>query len=362
MKHKGGKPIMPEKKLDLSIVIAAYNEESIIKENLERVRKELVPSDLTWEIICVNDGSSDATGKLMKEFSEGSPQIFTFHHRRNFGQGRAIRTAFDFCRGQIIVTLDADLSYHPKYIFLLRNALIESQAEIAIASPYAPGGEVKNVPFFRYFLSRFGNIYLAGMSKYPISTLTCVVRAYRREVIDSLFFSSDGMELQLEILMKASTCGFQVTEIPAQLEWSNEKSSEFKNKRQSKMRILTSIQLYLLLGWLSRPALLFILLSSLLLGMGGYLGWNTAIVFLRSFSMNYPTGTVQAISLGLRETVSSYFYGMTFGIFFFMSGFLLLTFSLLFLQSKFYFEELFKMFMNVNRRVGRILEKETEKS
>ena len=183
----------------LTVVVAAYDEEPIIARNLQRIVEELAGREgWDWELICVNDGSGDRTGELMDQFATGKCRVRVLHHRRNFGQGRALRTAFDACKGDVIVTLDADLSYGPEYIFRLTEALDEKNVEIALASAYAKGGLVRNVPFYRRFLSRVGNRYLARMSHYRISTSTCVVRAYRREVIDAIYLTSDGMELQLE--------------------------------------------------------------------------------------------------------------------------------------------------------------------
>jgi len=335
---------MSDKKIDISIALAAYNEESVIAKNLLRIVDELSSRlDTEWEIVCINDGSSDRTGAVMDEFAVENHGVRVLHHRRNFGQGRALRTAFDQCRGEIIVTLDADLSYGPEYIFLLADALRDNDVEIALASPYTKGGTVRNVPFYRRLLSRYGNIYLARMSNYAISTSTCVVRAYRREVVGSLFLTSDGMELQLEILMKASMLGFRICEIPACLRWTDDKVGKECAKRTSKMRIKKTMGLYLLMGWLNRPAAIFILFSALMIVMGGYLGLNAAIIFFGLLLDNLTEGIVLAISHSLRGVVESYYYGIVFSSLFLLFGFLILAVSLILLQGKFYFEEVSRM-------------------
>ena len=257
---------MSEKTIELSVVIAAFNEEAVIVENLACVVAELeTRPDVIWEIVCVDDGSTDRTGDLLDQAAEADPRIRIVHHRRNFGQGRALRTAFDIGRGEIFVTLDADLSYTADHVYRLKDAVDEQQADIVLASAYMKHGKVRNVPFYRYFLSRVGNLYIAKMSGYPISTSTCVVRAYRREVLDTLVLTYDGMEMQIEVLNKAFIMRFRVCEIPARLEWSHTKVKAAGVKRVSKMRIGSSIRQYLMMGWLARPSLVFLPLSILMI-------------------------------------------------------------------------------------------------
>src|SRR5271157_4178410 len=202
-----------QRDIDFSIIIAAFNEEAVIENNIRRVIAELESRPAVhWELICVNDGSQDNTGVLLNALSEIEPRMYAVHLRRNFGQGRALRTAFDLCHGDIIVTMDADLSYSPSYIYQMVDTLKEKNVEIVLASAYSKGGSVKNVPYFRRFLSRAANYYLRIMMGNHIATTTCVVRAYMRDVIDSLILTSDGMELQLEILNKATRLGFRIAE------------------------------------------------------------------------------------------------------------------------------------------------------
>lgn len=338
---------METKKITITVIVAAYNEEPIIANNLQRIEQELMTRpDVHWQLICVNDGSHDNTGQKLENFAAGNPRVQVIHHRRNFGQGRALRSAFDQSLGEFIVTLDADLSYGPEYIYVLIDALQKEKVEIALASPYAKGGSVWNVPFHRRFLSRLGNFYLARMSHLSISTSTCAVRAYRREVIDSLGLNSDGMELQLEVLMKASLLGFRVCEVPAELRWLDKKQVKKDSRRASKMRIMKTIQLYLLMGWLSRPASIFMILSILMLCAGVFLAINAIILFFGLLHSYIDKGFVLAVSNSLKGLVLEYYYGLFFSCSFLLFGFLTFAFSLVLIQNKFYFEELYRLGLN----------------
>ena len=330
--------------VQLTIIVAAYNEADVIENTVRRIVAEVsTRPDVTWELICVDDGSTDQTGAILNRLALENKNMRVMHHRRNFGQGRALRTAFDICLGDFIVTLDADLSYGPQYIYQMVDALQEKNVEIALASPYTSGGKVRNIPLYRHFLSRVGNAYLKRMSSYPIATSTCVVRAYRREVIDEMTFTSDGMELQLEILMKASRMRYGVVEIPATLEWAVEKLAEAKSRRVSKMRIMRTIQLYLQLGWLQRPAYFLILISLFLILPGLYMAFAITMRYILLFSVYLPNGLLLAISDSLRELVMTYPQSIVFAGVFLIFGMQLLAFALILLQNKLYFDELCRL-------------------
>jgi len=341
---------MSEHHLDLSVIVAAYNESSIIAKNIGQIITELNKRpEINWELICVDDGSQDNTGDLLDECAKTNPRVKTIHHRRNFGQGRALRSAFDICLGQIIITLDADLSYKIDNIFRLYDTLISSKSDIVLASAYMKGGSVSNVPFYRHMLSRFGNIYLGRITGHPISTTTCVVRAYQREVIDSLILTSDGMDLQIEILVKAATMGFRIHEIPASLEWSDQKAQKSGEKRVSKMRIFNTIYTYTLLGWLHRPASVFIFLSWLLIIPGLYMAVTIIIVSIERLKVNMYLGLADALELTLRQIVSIHYQNITFSAIFLGFGLLTFAFSLILVQNKSYQDELSRMIQMANR-------------
>lgn len=249
----------------LSVVVAAYNEETVIRQNAQTITDYLKSEiDETWELILVDDGSSDATGDIISELAAAEPRIIAVHHKHNYGQGRALRTAFKICRGEVIVTLDADLSYSTDHIRPMLEALQQEHADIVLLSPYMKGGTTENVPTKRLILSKIANRYLSAMGALDVATLTCVVRAYQRETLDALFLSCDGPEILIEVLVKASNLNFKVVEIPGHLHWRNEGDG----RRRSKMRIARSIGLYTKFGWLWRPSMVFIALAALCLAPG----------------------------------------------------------------------------------------------
>jgi len=330
--------------MDVSLIVAVFNEESVILDNLNSMVAALsTRASVDWEIICVDDGSLDKSGEIMDEFAKQHSRVSVLHHRRNFGQGRALRSAFEECQGDIIVTIDADLSYGVEYIYRLADVVRNDNVEIALASAYMKGGSVHNIPLHRYILSRLGNYYLSKLSQYSISTSTCVVRAYHKEVIKDIVFLSDGMELQLEILAKAHMMGFDVKEIPAKLEWLTPKINGSKSTRKSKMSKARSIKLYLAMGWLFKPALLFFSIATVLLLAGSYLLFNNVTRYFILVKENMGEGLLTSLSISLKELLLQYPHTVIFCTMFLLFGGLTLAFSLILTQNKFYHEELFKL-------------------
>lgn len=342
----------PQAEVTLSVVVAAFNEEPVMAQTVARIvatLEERGPGG--WELVLVDDGSRDGTGAIMDQAAAADGRLVALHHRRNFGQGRALRTGFEVCRGQCVVTLDADLSYGPEFIWLLYDALQRERVEIVLASAYMKGGQVRNVPWHRLFLSKAANRYLARMSQYDIAVISCVVRAYRREVLDALFLTSDGMELQLEVLMKASLLGFKVCEIPAALVWP-EQPKQGQVKRSSKMKILHSSGVYLKMGWLSRPSFALFILAALLvlpgLYMAAWIGWN----FFEATGQRLAAGESLrwAISHGLEAVFNAWAYSFFISGGLLIIGLLIFIMALLVMQNKFYFDEVYRLSQHILTR------------
>lgn len=341
---------MSDSSLDLSVIIAIYNEEQVIESTISRILTELLKINCTWELICIDDGSIDRSFEIIQNCAREDLRIKIVRHRRNFGQGRALKTAFSIANGDIWITLDADLSYGSEYIPRLLTTIRESNSDIVLASAYMKGGSVQNVPFHRHLLSRVANWYLARMSPYPVSTGTCVVRAYRHEVIDSLILSSDGMELQIEILMKAHLEGFRVCEIPATLRWDNSDKNLENKSRRSKMKVFRAINIYFLLGWLAKPAFLFIVFSLLLIIPGLYMLLILSLRVIESIPNHINAGLISAVSLSLQSVFSQYTYSFIIYGGMLLIGLQILLYSFILIQNKHQYEDLFKALQAIKRR------------
>jgi dolichol-phosphate mannosyltransferase len=235
--------------MKISVIIPMYNEEENALNTLDRVNDVLKDYD-DYEIIAVDDGSVDHTFKIASEFAAKNRNIKILQHSTNMGMGRAIRTGFDNSEGDIIVTIDADLSYKPDHIPKLVNGLLnDNTVDIVVGSPYMEGGAVSNVPFVRLFISRAANKFVGFSMTENLSTVTGVLRAYRREVIDSLELESNGTDINLEILSKGSATRFRIKEIPALLEG--------RELGQSKLKFRAKTISHVLFSFYEKPMMLF---------------------------------------------------------------------------------------------------------
>ncbi len=206
----------------MSVLIPAFNEAAIIERTLGTVRDHLsTRSDsYSWEMLVVNDGSTDGTGALADAFAAGDERVRILHHRTNFGLGQALRYGFAQAHGDVVVTLDADLTYSVDHIDRLLEAYAETGAKIVVASPYAHGGATTDVPFRRLLPSRVANVLLAAASNAHVSTITGMVRAYDTRLLRSLNVRAMGMDVNSEILRQAQILRARIVEIPAHLDWS----------------------------------------------------------------------------------------------------------------------------------------------
>ena len=211
-----------------------YNELENIEPTIERIEGEMASFEGSWELVLVNDGSTDGSWNRAREVAEGRQNVRVAGYDENRGRGAAIRTGFDEARGQIVATVDFDLSYSPDHVLRMYRILENEPAtDMVLASCYMPGGSVVGVAPLRLLVSWMGNLTLRLAFRGRFRTTTCIVRAYRRKVLDALVLESDRKEIHLEILSKALVLGFSVVEMPATLESRAKGSSKFNFLRTS---------------------------------------------------------------------------------------------------------------------------------
>ncbi len=287
--------------MDLSIIIPMFNEAENAEITLKSVREILAEFSGSFEIVPVNDGSIDQTLEVLQGTAKHDERIMIASYSKNIGRGRALRTGFKKANGDIIVSIDADLSYDPHYILDLVEVLRTNQEiDFVLASPYMPGGGVQNVPFHRLWISRLGNKILRFAMPNRIYTSTGIFRAYRRKVLESLELESDGKEIHLEILSKALALGYRVREIPAVLTGRKKGRSKFKFRKTTLTHLVFSV--------FEKPMIIFGFLGLLTLGIGLLIGLY--IAYLRftgeltpgrpliTFALLLILGGIQILSFG----------------------------------------------------------------
>jgi dolichol-phosphate mannosyltransferase len=225
-------------RVDVSVVCPFFNESGIIEHAIRQMLAQLRTLPGTWELIVVNDGSTDDSAEIADAVAHEHPQLRVLGYRRNQGRGHALHTGILAARGDIIVTTEIDLSWGETVVHDLVEAMARwPEADIVVASPNLPGGGYRHVPAKRVWISRLGNRVIRLCMSNAVTMNTGMTRAYRRDAIQSLPLHEPGKEFHLEVILKATSFGHKIYEIPATLEWKQHKRHGEVVKRKSSSKV-----------------------------------------------------------------------------------------------------------------------------
>jgi undecaprenyl-phosphate 4-deoxy-4-formamido-L-arabinose transferase len=208
---------------EISVVIPVFNEADNLRELGERLIRTLTAMGRPYEIIFVDDGSTDGSWQLLTDLNGQYPQnIRALQFHRNFGQHQAIFAGFQAARGEVMVTLDADLQNPPEEIPRLVAKLDEGYDTV--------GGwrENRQDSIFRRLPSQLVNTVMSRVTGVKLRDYGCMLRAYRRSVVDSI---NQCQESSSFIPALANLFAHRVAEIPvghAERERGTSKYSLFK--------------------------------------------------------------------------------------------------------------------------------------
>ncbi len=194
--------------ISLSVVISVYNEEENIRPLVERLGFALAGWPGSFEILFVDDGSTDSTLNSLKQAQEANPQsqmmIRIAHFRRNLGQTAALAAGFRLARGNAVVTLDGDLQNDPAEIPRLVELLKDWDVVCGIRVR-------REDSWWKRLSSRIGNGFRNWATGDDIVDTGCTLKAYRRECVERLELYR-GMHRFLPTLLKMR--GYRVTQVP----------------------------------------------------------------------------------------------------------------------------------------------------
>jgi dolichol-phosphate mannosyltransferase len=199
----------------VAIIVPCWNEEAVLPALLERLDR-LLGENPTWEVLFVDDGSTDRTFGLLEEASRRQARMRVQRHPRNMGLGAALRTGFAAVSAPVICTLDADCTYPPERLTDLVAAL-ERGADLATGSPWHPDNPQCEGRPWRIFLSRLVSRRYRQIARVEVHTFTCLFRAYRAKVLRQVSFKQNGFAAVAEILVRAALMGFRIAEVPMPL-------------------------------------------------------------------------------------------------------------------------------------------------
>ncbi len=167
--------------MDLSIVIPLFNEEESLKELHDWIVRVSNANDLSYEIIFVDDGSTDSSWKVIMELQESDQHVIGVKFRRNFGKSAALDKGFDMASGDVVITMDADLQDSPEEIPELYRMITQDGFDLV------SGWKKKRYdPISKTIPSRFFNWSTRVMSGIKLHDFNCGLKAYKNDVIKNI--------------------------------------------------------------------------------------------------------------------------------------------------------------------------------
>jgi glycosyltransferase involved in cell wall biosynthesis len=193
--------------INVSVVIPLFNEEESLKELAEQIHNVLARERLNYEVIFIDDGSTDSSLQKIKEINRINRRFKCFSFRRNYGKSAALNLGFKKARGEYIITMDADLQDDPKEI---PNLLRKMKEGYDVVSGWK---KERHDPFIKNVTSKFYNFFTRLMSGIKIHDFNCGLKAYRRDVCKDVNIYG---ELHRYIPVLAKQYGYRISEVAVQ--------------------------------------------------------------------------------------------------------------------------------------------------
>ena len=235
----------------LSVVIPAFNEEGCIENTLDGLCSTLEQETIDYEVVVVNDHSTDTTGSILKRFSKQNPKIKSHDNTEPNGFGYSVRTGFSHCRGDWVAIMMADASDDPQDLVRFYREAIEKNTDAVFGHRFARGGKVVGYPIFKLLLNRLTNWIISLLFAIRYSDVTNAFKLYRRSTLSGLEpFLSPHFNLTVELPLKVVVRGYSYSVLPNS--WLNRKSGVSKLKIKEMGSRYWFIILYCLVEkWLS---------------------------------------------------------------------------------------------------------------
>jgi len=191
---------------NLSIFFPAYNEEDNITRTVENALSEVPLFAENFEIIIINDGSSDRTAEVAEKLSEKYENVRTVTHEENRGYGGALKTGLKEAQYEYIFFTDGDGQFN--------ITEIEKLLPLAQKCDIAAGYRIKrNDPFYRIINAKAYNLLVRILFGLKMRDIDCAFKIIRKEVIDSIPLKSESQFISAELLIKAKKKGFTIKQI-----------------------------------------------------------------------------------------------------------------------------------------------------
>lgn len=233
---------------NISIIIPVYNEEDNLWQLNEEITRVLNKLNKSWEIIYINDGSSDNSEQILKNIARENFHIKIINFRKNFGQTAALSAGIDFSKGEVIIPMDADLQNNPSDILILLQKIEEGYD---VVSGWRKNRKDKTIT--RKIPSWIANKLISFITKVRLHDYGCTLKAYKREVIKDVKLYG---EMHRFIPVYTSWMGGKIAEVIVDHRPRIYGKSKYNIKRIPKV-ILDLVTVEFLSSYAAKPIYLF---------------------------------------------------------------------------------------------------------
>ena len=204
----------------LSVIMPAYNEATRIRDAVIRTHRELSGRTMDFEIVAVDDGSTDGTGDVLTRVAGELDRIVVVRLGSNRGKGEALRQGFQHARGGLVFFLDADMDLPPEQMGIFLEVMQEEGADAVIGSKMHPQSRV-DYPTYRRVISMIYFTVTRILFGLPVRDTQTGLKVFRREVLERCMprMLVKAFAYDLELLAMAHSFGFRIEEAPVIIEY-----------------------------------------------------------------------------------------------------------------------------------------------
>ncbi|MBN1995508.1 MAG: glycosyltransferase family 2 protein [Anaerolineae bacterium] len=292
----------------LSVVIPLLDEAGNLELLHQKLTETLPEVGQPYEIIFINDGSTDGSAEILNRLFERDPAVQVIHFQQNFGKTAALTAGFRHSRGQTLITLDADLQDDPAEIPAMLAKLAEGYDLVAAWRYHRQDPVDKTLP------SRLFNWAVTTFSGVKLHDFNCGFKVYRRAVTEQISLYSDFHRF---IPVLAAGKGFRVTELAVQHHPRHAGSSKYGNVGRAMRGTLDLITVLFLQTYLKHPLRLFGTGGAIVFGLGGLIE-----LYLAGLWLLRAWGVAEVGPIGTRPLFTVGILAMILGIQLFSTGLL----------------------------------------
>ncbi len=190
--------------MNLSIIIPVYNEEKLVLQVIDRLLSLSYPAHVSsYEIVVVDDCSSDHTYSVIENHTAGNPKIKLYKHSINKGKGAAVRTGIESSTGDVLLIQDADLELTPSDIPLMLDTMHELRVEFINGSRYMPGKIRPLYSYKRYYFNKLFTHLTSILIDVRLTDMACGYKLFTRKIYDQISLKENRFGFEAELIIKA---------------------------------------------------------------------------------------------------------------------------------------------------------------